>query len=109
MKKVLSMQLLISCINDLSATEAMGIRLAFKVCFEYALLIPDCGVYALVVASALKDKYTLPISIFGSVIKERKLLEPCFHNILYTHVGRSGNQAAHGLAKHALTHLDRIC
>lgn len=62
---------------------------------------------ALVVIEALKNGGPA-MSLLSSVIDDCKQFEPCFHNLMYSHVGRMGNQAAHGLAKHVLSHQDTV-
>uniref|UniRef100_A0A2N9EX83 Reverse transcriptase domain-containing protein n=1 Tax=Fagus sylvatica TaxID=28930 RepID=A0A2N9EX83_FAGSY len=90
-----------SCVYDISDAEAMAARVALQLAWDSGLRNVEVEGDSLVVIRALKDQARC-LASYGEIIMDIQLLAASFHCVNYCHVRRTGNNAAHVLARKVL-------
>ena len=90
-----------SCVYDIADAEALAARVALQLAWDSGLRNVEVEGDSLVVIRALKDQERC-LASYGDIIMDIQHLAASFQCVKYCHVRRTGNNAAHVLARKVL-------
>lgn len=97
----------LQCIDEASVPEELGTRLWIVFAWEMLFLSLTVESYALMSILALQ-KRIFPNSCMGFVLLDCSSLKAHFDKVVYSHIGRVGNNSVHYLAKYAFCHPNHV-